>query len=204
MFKEFALLGIFFLLVFLIFRRLHSKRRRLFKIILTGMAFFFILADIIYNIRYIFPEYIYEGIPIGDCYENLFAYKADSEFKWQILFPMLNGRTVYMDDSDDLYRNFFGLYAEETVSLSIQKERKEELFRNAEFSDQSVPLSMVELLNYAFEPYDSSRYEERYPFLKIAREGLEGSKELVAVTDEKSNLYLMAKDYYDMCSEVRQ
>lgn len=197
MFKEFGLLGGSFLIILLVFRRMYGKNRHLFQIVLAGMLCITVIVNIIYNFKYVYPEFVYEGIAIGDSRENLFAYKDDSEFQWQILFPLLKGRTVYMDDSDLYYKQFLELYAEEVIAVTVDKAEKDMVVDIVMDSAEPMTLSMVELLNYAFEPRDSSLFEDRYPSLRILETELKGSMELVAVIDNKSNLYILTKEYFD-------
>lgn len=197
MFKEFGLILMGFFILYWILKWVYYRNVTLFQKILIGLLLFSVVLSTGYNLRYIVPNFNYENVSLGDCKENLFTYKDDSEFQWQILFPVLKERKVYLDDTGTDYDQFFKLYSNEVEKITIDQAIVQKIEGEKEVFTTNIRMTLIDLLNYAFEPYDSTRYEDSYPFLRINIDSLKGENELVAIVDANRNIYLMSKSYYD-------
>lgn len=200
MFKEFGLIILIMGAAYVTLFRIRKRNSVYFLWILIGLVGLTTIINLVYNFKYIFPDYVYEGVPIGDSSENLFTYKKDSEFQWQILFPILKNREVYIDDRNDFYYTFMETYADKVIKIEIPETVRQSIAEEAEESWTDIMLSMLLQLDYIFPEYIYLP-KEGFPYLKINLNNLGDSTELAAYVDEKENLYLMSKEYLDLISE---
>lgn len=193
MYKEFGIIFVIFLTVAVIMRSLYKKDNRRFRIVtVVGLAIC-ILLNIGYNILTVFPDFVYEGVPIGDSRENLFVYKSDSQFEWQILNRVAENRTVLLDGNGGMYQRYFDIFAEKCAELEIAEPIRESVWQNKTDFDETAELSMIKQLTYAFPEWE----REELPVLYLNTEELSGCSTLVAIVDEQDNLYVMSEVYYE-------
>lgn len=197
MFKEAAATIILFVIIFVLLRSLLSKKRQAFQVVSLCLITGSLLLNIYYNIKNLFPEFVLdETVPLGDCRENLFLYKSDSQYPCHILFPILQSRTVLVDNSCGFYDLFLHTFSGDTRSIDISENDTALIVSASEqFSHKSI-LNLVTLMDYAF-PDNHTITED--PLVYIRTDSLEGADTLVAVIDESFNLYLMSEsDFYEI------
>lgn len=198
MFKEFAVIFIIFIIVAFIFRVIRCRNTNLFQRIALASLICGILVNTFYNVTHVFPTFVYEGVPIGDSVENLFVYKKDSEFQWQILNTIVNGRKVLMDKENSLYQRYFEIFADEYNYIDIEESVQNSICYAKEDFEDAITLSMLEQLDYAFLP----PIEKKETLLYIEMEHLKGCDSVVALTDSENNLYIISQDYYNRIFEL--
>lgn len=197
MFKEAAVTIVLFIILFIVLRLLFVRKRRIFQVVCLTLAAGSILLNTYYNLKNLFPDFVLDGtVPLGDCRENLFLYKSDSQYSCQILFPILQGRTVLIDSSNDFYDLFLSTFSDGTKSIDINENDAGLIVSySGQFPYQSV-LHLVTLMDYAFPDNNTVSGD---PLVYIRTDGLEGADTLMAVIDENLNLYLMSEaDFYEM------
>ncbi|MCM1103337.1 MAG: hypothetical protein NC409_04445 [Clostridium sp.] len=201
MFKEAAVTILLFILLFFLLRLLLSRKQRAFQIVSFCLILGSLFLNICYNLKNLFPEFVLdETVPLGDCRENLFLYKADSQYPCHILFPILQDRTVLIDSSCGFYDLFLHTFSKDTRTIEISPEDAALVASSSgQFSHESI-LHLVTLMDYAFPDNHLIAGE---PLLYVCTDGLNGADTLVAVIDEHLNLYLMSEtDFYEMTQEV--
>lgn len=194
MFKEALIIFILFTILYFVLRRLLAKKPQYFRVTAISLLLLFTALNNFYNLRHLFPEFVLDGTtPLGDCRENLFLYKDDSEYSCQILFPILQNRTVLTDARSDFYDLFFRTFSGDTSSLNVTTLDAELVYeQSSRFAYQSV-LHLVTMLDYAF-PGNEALAEN--PLLFVHTDSLAGDDTLVAIVDEELNLYVMSASYY--------
>lgn len=198
MFKEFAVIFFIFIIVAFIFRVIRCRNTNLFQRIALASLICGILVNTFYNVTHVFPTFVYEGVPIGDSVENLFVYKKDSEFQWQILNTIVNGRKVLMDKENSLYQRYFEIFADEYDYIDIEESVQNSICYAKEDFEDAITLSMLEQLDYAVLP----PIEKKETLLYIEIEHLKGCDSVVALTDSENNLYIISHDYYNKILEL--
>lgn len=192
MFKEFAGVILFFIILcFLLRGMLIRNKQKMFNKTVVGLLSISIIVCMIYNVIYVFPDFKYENVYLGDAERNLFVYKNDSQFPWTILFPILRNRSVYMDSSAKDYEKLFMIFADGYESMVCTVELHDILEKKSE-DFTKIGMIYIDVLDYIF--YDWP-YEE-VPDLYINLESLKDTGQLVAYTDEDHNLYMMSLEYY--------
>lgn len=197
MFKEAIITIIMFIILFFFLRLLLLKKRQAFQIVSLTLLLGSLLLNLCYNLKNLFPDFVLdETVPLGDCSGNLFLYKPDSQYPSQILFPILQNRTVLVDSSSDFYDLFLNTFSGQIQPITISPADKEAVTSCRDsFSYQST-LHLVTLMNYAFPDNPISDGD---PLVYIRTDTLTGADTLVAVIDENFNLYLMsASDFYQI------
>lgn len=193
MYKEFALVVLCMALVFLLYWQLLKKNKKLFQKVFVIMVIGAISLNTWYNFSYIFPTYIYEGVPLGDAEENLFSYKKDSHFQWQIIFPVIQNRTVSISTDAIHYKRFFDTYAKSVDNLEISQDNLAKLVGQKDKFELQTPLTMIQLLDYAFFEWED---RSNIPQLYVTLEKLQGVNRVVALSDQENNLYIMSYEFY--------
>lgn len=200
MFKEFGVLFLLLILTVAALRFCYQRRRVFFCQITTGLLYAAILINVGYNLVFIYPDFVYEGVPIGDSEENLFVYKKDSQFRWQILNTISHNRDVFLDEEGALFAHYFELFAESTQRIEVGNTVRNALKDSVDFECYGE-LDMVELLDYAFP----DRQGGRKPNLYLQKESLRGEKEMVGImveAEEQMDLYVMSKVYYESLTKL--
>lgn len=202
MFKEFGVLFLILILTVAALRFCYQRRWFFFCRITTGLLCAAIMANVGYNLVFIFPDFVYEGVPIGDSEENLFVYKKDSQFRWQILNTISHNRDVLLDEEGELFAHYFELYAESTERIEVTNTVRN-MLKDREDFEWYGELDMVELLDYAFPDWQGGRK----PHLYLQKESLRGEKEMVGVmvdAGEHMDLYVMSEAYYESLSKQEE
>lgn len=198
MFKEFAVIFVIFIVVLLIFHEIRCRNISMFQKVALASLICGILVNTFYNVTHVFPTFIYEGVPIGDSVENLFVYKKDSEFQWQILNTIVNGRKVLMDKKSSLYQRYFEIFADDYDYIEIEDSVQNSVCYTKEHFEDAIRLSMLEQLDYAF----LSPIDKKETLLYIETEHLKGCDTVVALTDSDNNLYIISQDYFNKILEL--
>ncbi len=194
MFKEAFITILCFAAVYVILRILLRKNELLAKRLILGGLLLTLLLNIGYNAHAFFPALVLDSVNyLGDAEENLFIYNEKSEFPEQILFPVLQNRTVLADGSVDFYALFFRTFAKETTELSLAENERALLVSSRDALSFSAPLKIISLMNYAFPGY---RELEETPALYLDEAALSGEDTLIAVSDDNKNLYLFTEKTY--------
>lgn len=197
MFKEAAVTAVLFIVLFFLLRSLLSRKRRAFQTVSFCLIIGSLLLNVFYNLKNLFPEFVLdETVPLGDCHENLFLYKADSQYPCQILFPILQNRTVLVDSSCGFYDLFLHTFSKGTRTIDISENDAALIISSSEqFTHKSI-LHLVTLMDYAFPDNHMITNE---PLVYIRTDGLNEADTLVAVIDNNLNLYLLSeRDFYEM------
>lgn len=194
MFKEALITVLCFIGIYVILRILLRKNMLLAKRLIMGGLMLTLLFNIGYNVHAFFPAFVLDGINyLGDAEENLFIYNKESEFTDQILFPVLQNRTVLADESADFYELFFRTFAKTTEALSLTNGERDALICKRDALSFSGPLHIVNLMNYAFPGFQKLT---ELPILYLDEASLSGEDTLVAVSDDDGNLYLFTQKTY--------
>ncbi len=194
MFKEALVTVLCFIAIYIIFRVLLRKKELLAKQLLAGLLALTLLLNIGYNVHAFFPAFVLDGINyLGDASGNLFIYNEESEFPDQILFPVLQNRTVLIDESADFYALFFNTFAKKTTKVSLTADERASLISAQERLSFSARFSITSLVNYAFPEYAEI---SEIPMLYLDEDALSGADTLIAVADAGGNLYLFAQSTY--------
>lgn len=198
MFKEFGLIFILFICVVALLRQIVKKDRMLCYKVVAICIVLTSIVSIIYNVRYVFPTFVYEGVPIGDNRENLFVYKSDSHFKWQVLNTVASNRKVLLDNEGEFYQKYFEIFSEEVEVLELSEEDRRLLLEEKQ-ENQSlniITLTMVEQLTYAFPTWNG----KILPTLYLNEEGLQGCDTIVVAVEENDGSYdmiVVSENYYN-------
>lgn len=198
MFKEFGLIFILFICVVALLRQIVKKNRMLCYKVVAICIVLTSIVSIIYNFIYVFPTFVYEGVPIGDNRENLFVYKSDSHFKWQVLNTVARNRKVLLDNEGEFYRKYFEIFSEEVEALELSEEDRRLLLEEKQ-ENQSlniITLTMVVQLTYAFPTWNG----KILPTLYLNEEGLQGCDTIVVAVEENDGSYdmiVVSENYYN-------
>lgn len=199
MFKEALVTVLCFIAIYIIFRILLQKKERLAKQLLAGLLALTLLLNIGYNVHAFFPAFVLDGVNyLGDASGNLFIYNEGSEFPDQILFPVLQNRTVLIDESADFYALFFNTFAKKTTNVSLTADEHASLISARDQLSFSDRFRLVSLANYAFPKYAEI---SEIPMLYLDEDALSGADTLIAVADTGGNLYLFAQSTYQEVTE---
>lgn len=194
MFKEFGVMFFILIITILLLRRLYGRHYKYYRYITAGMLVVAVALNAGYNLRQVYPVFLYEGVPIGDSEENLFVYKKDSQFQWHILNTISQNRSILLDEDGILFEHYFDLFAEEVDYIQIPEKTKELIKEREEFLYQ-CDLGMVEQLDYAFPLWQGGEK----PRLYMHEDSLPGEQELVfmVIADKETmDVYLMSEKYY--------
>lgn len=194
MFKEALITVLCFIGIYVILHILLRKNMLLAKRLIMGGLMLTLLFNIGYNVHAFFPAFVLDGINyLGDAEENLFIYNQTSEFSDQILFPVLQNRTVLADESADFYELFFRTFAKTTEAFSLTNDERDALICKRDALSFSASLHIVNLMNYAFPGFQKLT---ELPILYLDEASLSGEDTLVAVSDDAGNLYLFTRKTY--------
>ena len=194
MFKEAFITVLCFISIYVILRILIKKNTLLAKRLIIGALALTLLLNICYNVYVFFPALVLDGVNyLGDAEGNLFLYNEESEFRDQLLFPVLQDRTVRIDESADRYALFFRTFAKSTETLSLTKDECALLISAQDTLSFSTPLKIINLMNYAFPSYAEI---SDIPMLYLDESNLSGENTLVAASDDNGNLYLFTQKTY--------
>lgn len=205
MFKEAFVTIILFTILTIILALLLQKKKRIAKHIIVIFFAFCLTLNTIYNFRTLFPNFVLDSkTPLGDCEKNLFLYKSDSEFPCEILFPILQDRTVLIDDSFPFYDKFFQTFAKHTESIHVTDEEYATVFAAAQNFSFQATMSLIEMMDYVFPENDY--YDLWYgPKIFLETRDLSTEDTLVAVVDEYWYLYIMSeRHYYEILNSATQ
>lgn len=193
MFKETLLLFTIALCLCFVLRLLLDKKPHFFCLITILVLISTVAINIVYNIQAFLPEFVLDDqVPLGDCKENLFLYKADSQYPCEIIFPLLQDRDICIDSSSTYYDLFLETFSNKTSKISLSDQEREAVISETSFS-KITPFPLIELMNYAFK--ESYTFKE-LPTLYIQTNSLSHDDTLIALIDENCNLYLMSKTYF--------
>lgn len=193
MFKEALITVLCFIGIYVVLHILLRKNVQLAKRLIMGGLMLTLLFNIGYNVHAFFPAFVLDGINyLGDAEGNLFIYNKESDFPDQILFPVLQNRTVLADGSADVYALFFRTFAKKTEALSLTKDERDALIFKRDALSFSASLQIVNLMNYAFPGYKLTEL----PNLYLDEASLSGEDTLIAVSDDAGNLYLFTQKTY--------
>lgn len=194
MFKEALITVLGFIGIYVVLRILLCKNMLLAKRLIMGGLMLTLLINIGYNAHAFFPAFVLDGINyLGDAEGNLFIYNKESEFSDQILFPVLQNRTVLADESADFYMLFLRTFAKKTEVLSLTNDERDALIFTRDTLSLSASLHIVNLMNYAFPGYQKLA---ELPTLYLDEASLSGEDTLIAVSDDDGNLYLFTQKTY--------
>lgn len=195
MFKEFTVLFLGFIILAYGFRKLFRRNFKWFQRIAIGMILAAVIVNAVYNLMYVFPTFVYEGVAIGDSEENLFAYKKDGQFKDHILNTIIRNRCVMVDEDGKDYEQYFKIFGKESQFFDVSENAREKLKENGDDFTSIGGFAMVRQLHYAFPKWE----RRAEPDLYINIESLEGCDSLVVMVEEKNemyDLYVMSETYY--------
>ncbi|MBD5468106.1 MAG: hypothetical protein HDR21_08175 [Lachnospiraceae bacterium] len=194
MFKEAFITVLCFIGIYVIFRILIRKNELLAKRLIVAGLTLTLFLNIGYNVHAFFPPLMLDGINyLGDAKGNLFLYNKESEFRDQILFPVLQNRTVRVDESADFYSLFFRTFADGAEDVTLPEDERAALISAQDTLSFSAPFKVVNLMNYAFPAYIEI---SEIPYLYLDEAGLSGEAVLIAVSDDTGNLYLFTEKTY--------
>ena len=194
MFKEAFITMLCFIGIYVIFRILIRKNELLAKRLIVAGLTLTLFLNIGYNVHAFFPTLVLDGINyLGDAKDNLFIYNEESEFRDQILFPVLQNRTVLVDGSADFYSLFFQTFAGSTEDVTLTENECAALISARDTLSFSAPLKIVNLMNYAFPVYMEVTQS---PHLYLDEAGLSGEAVLIAFSDDHGDLYLFTEKTY--------
>lgn len=194
MFKEAFITVLCFIGIYVILRILIRKNELLAKRLIVAGLTLTLFLNIGYNVHAFFPALVIDGINyLGDAEDNLFIYNEESEYRDQILFPVLQNRTVRIDESAACYALFFRTFAKSTETLSLTENECAMLISAQDMLSFSAPLKIINLMNYAFPSYTEI---SEIPMLYLDESNLSGEDTLVAVSDDNGNLYLFTQKAY--------
>lgn len=199
MFKEAFITVLCFIGIYVIFRILIRKNELLAKRLIVAGLTLTLFLNIGYNVHAFFPTLVLDGINyLGDAKENLFLYNEGSEFPEQILFPVLQNRTVLTDESADFYTLFFRTFAGSAQAFTLTENERSALISARNTLSLSAPLKLVTLMNYAFPGYQEL---PEIPTFYLDETKLSGEDTLIAVSDDNGNLYLFTEATYREVTE---
>lgn len=194
MFKEAFITVLCFIGIYVIFRILIRKNELLAKRLIVAGLTLTLFLNIGYNVYAFFPTLVLDGVNyLGDAKGNLFIYNEESEFRDQILFPVLQNRTVLVDGSADFYSLFFRTFAGSTEDVTLTENERAVLISARDTLSFSARFKIVNLMNYAFPAY--IEFSE-VPYLYLDEAGLSGEAVLIAVSDNTGDLYLFTEKNY--------
>ena len=205
MFKE-AFAGVCALFLFyLIFCLLWKKDRKTAKTILLSLLLFSCIANCIYNVLVMFPDFYMDVINgrfrYGTFSENLLAYSDEFMFRDEIIFPVLKNRRVSLDDTAGFYEKFVSLYADDYTTVGIGEAGREAVRSHHADFDFSHEFTCTGIMDYVTDDIPKvllpSFEEERYPTLHINTASLKGQPRLVLVMEPDYSLYVMGEAYYE-------
>ncbi len=205
MFKEAFVILIILFLFYLLCRALLKRNRRAAAILaLTALAVS-CLANIVYNARVMFPDFYLDTVGgrfrYGTFSGNLLAWSDGFMFQDEILFPILRGRSVSLDDTAAFYEKFFTLYSDSCTSVAIGKEARDSLLAHKGDFDFHHEFSCIGIMDYVTDKipaelaYDFER--ERYPDVYINTASLKAQPRLTVMMDSDYTLYVMGESYYE-------
>lgn len=195
MFKEFGIIFIGFIVAVILLHVMVKKNKSQCYKLVALFCILLILVNTIYNLKFVFPTFVYEGVPIGDSEENLFAYKNDGHFQWQILNTVSNNRKVFLDSEGEFYQEYFNIFSAEVELIEFPKEHKRLLEEQKEKSSHVTILTMVQQLSYAFPPWNG----DEFPLLYLNEEDLQGCDTLVVTVEERDGVWdmiVVSEKYY--------
>ena len=196
MFKEAFVTIIFIVILTVLLGLLYHKKHLFFRVSVIALLSIGFICNTVYNLRHLFPDFVLdETVPLGDCRENLFLYKDDSEFPCEILFPILQNRTILLDTSCDFYDVFFKTFSEKVIPVDIPMEAEETVVANKDDFSFCKENNLIYLLDYAF-PANDDTFIPMLPNVYINIDSLMGEDTLVAVIDIWMHIYLMSETYY--------
>lgn len=194
MFKEAFITVLCFIGVYVVLRVLIKKNTLLAKRLIIGALALTLLLNIGYNVYAFFPALVLDGVNyLGDAEGNLFIYNEESEYRDQILFPVLQNRTVLVDGSADFYALFFRTFAGSTEDVTLPENERAVLISAQDTLSFSAPLKIINLMNYAFPSYAAI---SEIPMLYLDESNLSGEDTLIAASDDNGNLYLFTQKAY--------
>lgn len=194
MYKEFLAIIFIFIVLFFLLRFLYAHKPETFRIVSLSLVGLTLALNIFYNLKTFFPSFVLDNeAPLGDSKENLFLYKADSSFNCEVVFPVLDGRTVLLDNSDDFYELFINTFSKEASAIDISQTDRDHLAFHISDFDISAKLYIINMMNYAFPRHGEVAI---IPSVYVQTQDLKGETTLVAVSDSDLNLYLMSEKYY--------
>lgn len=200
MFKEAIIVVFAFIILYVILRLLLKKKPQAFRITAIALLVGSIVLNSYYNLKTFFPDFVLDGhVPLGDCSENLFVYKEDSQYPCQIIFAVLQGRDVRVDDSCHYFDFFLDTFSDGATSVSIGEAARENVLAAAASFPSVSRFHLLEMMNYAFKeeaPALEGLGFDELPFLYVQTEALTGDDTLIAIVDEYYNLYLMSETYF--------
>lgn len=194
MFKEAFVTMLCLIGIYVVFRILIRKNEPLAKKFITGGLLLTLILNIGYNGYAFFPRLVLDDKNyLGDAEENLFIYNAPSEFRDQIIFPVLQNRAVLVDESAGFYTLFLSTFSKNVTELSLAPVDRDSLISARDRLSFSTEFSMVNLANYAFPEYIEI---SEVPDLYLDEDSLSDEDTLIAVSDESGNLYLFTQSTY--------
>lgn len=194
MFKEAFITILCFIAIYVILRILLHKNELLAKRLIAGGLALTLLLNIGYNVHAFFPALVLDGINyLGDAEGNLLIYNEESEFQDQILFPVLQNRTVLIDESADFYTLFLRTFAKKAEAFTLTEYERGLLLSSSDSLPFSTVFHNVNLMSYAFPSFVAIL---EVPDVYLDKDTLSGEDTLVAVSDEAGNLYLFTQKTY--------
>lgn len=194
MFKEFGLIFVIFIVIIFILQKIGRRNAVFFGRLCIGVILGTTVINVFYNLKTVYPTFIYEGVPIGDSEENLFVYKKDSHFPWHILNTISSNRVVYLDKEGDVYEQYFNIFSDGVERVEYSDEVKKRVLEYTEDFEDFGEMFMLIQLDFAFPQWDDGAR----PRLYINVNQLEENDRLVVVAywaEEQSAMYVMAESY---------
>lgn len=200
MIKE-ALIVLFIFILFLIVGKIAIKKWfHIFFIFavfcLVGLA----TLNIAFTIKNYLPEFILDDqIPLGDFSENLLLYKADSEYRSQILFPAINNRNVLCNKDITTYHKLLSTFSKSFDTISVSSQELNGIISNQQDFIEDPDFYLADLLDYVVD--GNSIDVTALPSFYFNLNSFRSADTLVALTLENNDLYLMSLEYFEKITE---
>lgn len=191
MFKEALIVTIAFILLFFVLRFLLKKKPQVFRVVIITLLSIFTLLNIYFTVYNYLPDFVLDGTtPLGDIEGNLFLYKEDSEYSSQILFPIIEDRTVYLDVNSRFYEKFYQTYAANTQLTAVSEAEIAKLTADLSIFDHTSEFYPFRLLDYVFPGNEAYTLPES-PTLYLSTHALQGETAMVSFHTENYTLYIL-------------
>lgn len=195
MIKEAFITILIFIVLFIFFFIAKKKANSIFKYSVTLALLVCLLLNMVFTLKNYFPSFILdETTPLGDITDNLLLYKEDSEYRSQIIFPIIKDRKVFFDESPDTYALFFKTFSSETQSVCFSSVSKEIIQQTTSDFCKDDVFYLASLLDYVI---DDTKLDSFEPSLFYNIDSLSNENSVVAICMDNNDLYVMGKTYYE-------
>ncbi|HKM02195.1 MAG TPA: hypothetical protein VJ083_09110 [Sedimentibacter sp.] len=204
MYKELFVGIIIFFLIVMALKKLYQSQFKYFKQLIFSILFLIIIAGGVYNLIHIFPTTYFKTVSgtfqYGSSIDNLFTYRKDFMFQDQLLFPILKNRNVKLDSQTDTYKFFFNLYSDSVEEVTVTEEERDVVI--ARINDFNIAADFILVMDMDYVTIHSGNLKDvfayqEYPTVYIHTSDLANAKDLIAITDNDFNVYLMTTAYFE-------